>query len=131
MNHQRTDHILVAGAGVESKRTTEKTMDDYRNTGSAGLETGGDHELADLAASAVEALNDLLESGHLRDPHNADQALNVRFDDGTSEIIVEVDGEPLARFELSGYEDEGDIDVIALGLAVLQSFERYRESRRV
>ena len=106
-------------------------MEDNRNTGAAGLEAAGGHELAELAGAAVEALNDLLESGHLRDPYNADQAFNVRFDDGTSEIIVEVEGEPLARFELSGCEDEGDIDVIALGLAILQSFERYRESRRV
>ena len=106
-------------------------MEDNRNASAAGFEAVGDHEPAELAGSAVEAINDLLESGQLRDSHNADQALNVRFDDGTSEIIVEVEGEPLARFDLSEYEDEGDIDVIALGLAVLLSFERYRESRRV
>ena len=103
-------------------------MEDKRNA--IGLEAGVNHELAEFAASAVEALNALLEAGQLRDPRNADQALNIRLDDEVGQIIVEIEGSAFARIALADYEVDGDVDVISLGLAVLDAFERFRDSRR-
>lgn len=116
MTHLRLEHI----AGVADRTPRHAAV----------AEAVRDRELAGQAATAVEALNELLESGKLRDPRCADQALNVRVDDDTSEVIVEVEGVAFARFAPADYEVDGDVDVISLGLAVLNAFERFRGSRR-
>lgn len=97
--------------------------------GACGGSNGG-FASADHAQRVVDALNALLEAGHLRDPENTDQAYNVSFDEENGRIRVEVEGDPIASVELGDFDQDGYVEVAALGIAVLESIERYRNPPR-